>query len=515
MRDLLRKLLRERSTEFYVAGTLLWLLPGLLLWLLGLIYLWQSGWFWWFGGAVLLLALLSWGVRRILVRPVAQADEAPQRLEPRPEWSDHDRQVWRQCVARIEEAELAATPWDDIPRAMYDQLTYVARAYRGDDRDAEFAFSLPELLLMLETWSREYRAQVIEYMPLAHDVKISTVRTLTRHTDTALRIYSYMSPFIRALRIGINPLTGLAREFSSQLASKYMGDLGQQMQRNIRVILFEQVTQVGIDLYSGRLKFSDEEMQAYRQGMDKPGEEELTPLSVMFVGQLNAGKSSLINALKQQCVAETDPLPATAGFHCHSMQLANELEIYLIDTPGLDGKESTSKALLQAAVKVDLLIWVSQANQPAKALDKQFFEQWRSYFEKHLARKKPPLLLVTTHNDRLPPADSWHPPYDLADAGNRKVESMLAALRYTHESIGLSEDNLAVPVSLLPGEKSFNLDVLLDLLASASDEARATQLNRHRLDAGTGTPRVLKALQQTAGLLKVGSKLSRKKDSAL
>ena len=66
-----------------------------------------------------------------------------------------------------------------------------------------------------------------------------------------------------------------------------------------------------------------------------------------------------------------------------------------------------------------------------------------------------------------------------------------------------------MPVSLLPGEKSYNLDVLLELLISASDEARATQLNRHRLDADAGTPRVLKALQQTAGLVKVGVKLSR------
>ena len=319
-----------------------------------------------------------------------------------------------------------------------------------------------------------------------------------------------MSPFVSALRIGINPLTGLAREFSSQMASKYMGDLGQHMQKNIRVVLFEQVTQVGIDLYSGRLKFSEEEMLAYRKVQGKPEEVELKPLSVMFVGQLNAGKSSLINALKQQCVAETDPLPTTSGFHYHPMRLANELEIYLIDAPGLDGKESTSNALLQKAVEVDLLLWVCQANQPAKALDRQFFEQWSDYFEQHLARKKPPILLVTTHNDRLPPTDSWHPPYDLADPGSRKVESMMAALSYTHESIGLSEESPGVPVSLPTGEEPYNLDVLLDLLISASDEARAAQLNRHRLDADSNAPRVLKTLQQTVGLVKVGAKLSQK-----
>ena len=316
-----------------------------------------------------------------------------------------------------------------------------------------------------------------------------------------------MSPFISALRLGINPVTGLAREFSSQLASKYMGDLGQHMQKNIRVVLFEQVTQVGIDLYSGRLKFSEEELLAYRNAQQKPEEIDIKPLSVFIVGQVNAGKSSLINELKQQCVAETDPLPTTSGFHYHPMRLANDLEIYLVDAAGFDGEESTSTALLREAVKADLLLWVSQANQPAMALDKQFFEQWNGYFTAQLARKKPPILLVTTHNDRLPPAGSWQPPYDLSDTGNKKVQSMMAALRFSHDSIGLSEDIPAVPVALLSGEGSWNLDVLQALLLTASDDARAAQLNRQRLDADTGIPVVRRALQQTAGLVKVGVKL--------
>ena len=336
------------------------------------------------------------------------------------------------------------------------------------------------------------------------------MKKLGRHTDTALSVYRVLSPVISALRIGINPATGLAGVFSSQLASSYVGDLGEHMQKNIRFVLFEQVTQVGIDLYSGRLKFSEEEMLAYRMAQGKPEEVELKPLSVMFVGQVNAGKSSLINALKQQCVAETDLLPSTSGLHYHPMRLANDLEIYLVDTPGLDGRKSTTRTLIEETVKADLLLWVSQANQPAMDLDRQFFEQWSGYFEKHLARKKPPLVLVTTQNDRLPPVDSWHPPYDLADSGNSKVESMLAALRYAHESIGLLEENLAVPVALPGGGEPYNLDVLLDLLISATDEARGAQLNRERLNADSHAPRVLRAMRQTAGLVKVGVELARK-----
>ncbi len=511
LRRVLSKLLRERSTEFYLAGSLLWLLPALALLLLGLVYLWQAGWFWWFSGGLLLLALLSWGVRRLMAQPAAQPVEPMQHLKPQPEWSDHDKAVWRAGVAHITEAQLAATPWDAIPRAMLDQLTYVARVYHGGEKDAEYAFSVPELLLMLETWSRQYRAEVIEHMPLAHNLKISTLRTLSRNTGAAVKFYGYVSPLVRAVKIGVNPVTGVASEISSMLGNRYIGELGQHLQGNMKVVLFEQVTQVGIDLYSGRLKFSEEELAVRRDAEKRPQAEEIKPLSIMVIGQVNAGKSSLVNALKQQCVAGVDPLPATAGFHYYAMTLANELDVHLIDSPGLDGDEATSKGLLREAVKADLLLWVSQANQPAKALDQQFLQQWNGYFAEQLARKKPPIVLVTTHNDRLPPPGSWNPPYDLEDTGDKKARSMMAALRYSHQSIGLSEQSMAVPVALAPGADAWNLDVLQQLLQHASSEARAAQLNRQRLDSDNTSAVVKKALQQTAGLVKVGVKLAMKK----
>ena len=68
----------------------------------------------------------------------------------------------------------------------------------------------------------------------------------------------------------------------------------------------------------------------------------------------------------------------------------------------------------------------------------------------------------------------------------------------------------AVPVSLLPGDKAYNLDILESLLLAASDEARAAQLTRQRLESDGTAPVVLKALQQTAGLVKVGVKLALK-----
>jgi hypothetical protein len=241
---------------------------------------------------------------------------------------------------------------------------------------------------------------------------------------------------------------------------------------------------------------------------------ELKPLSVLVVGQVNAGKSSLVNALQEQCVAEIDTLPSTEGFACHHLQLDNGLELYLIDSPGLDGSEQTTQTLLEQAARADLLLWVCQANQPAKELDRQFMEHWQAYFVHHLRRKKPPLLLVTTHNDQLRPRADWQPPYDLEDTDNPRVAAMLDALRHAHETIGFAADDPAVPVALPPGGAHFNLDVLRELLQTLSDQARAAQLNRQRLDAADSVISLSRMLQQTAGLVRFGKTLALKKPAA-
>jgi uncharacterized protein len=506
----LDRLLKGRTKELYAVVMILWVIPALALSVLGLVYLWQAGWFWWFSAGLVLLSLISWLARYLLASQGETAQATLEHLDPRPNWSSHDHRVWEESLAHIESEKLGETPWADIPRLIFEQLAFVATAYHGKQGRAVYAFSVPELLLMMEIWSRDYRAEVIENVPLIQEVKVSTMMDFSGKANSAQRLYRYLGPVYRSIRTGINPVTGLLSEASSHIASRLFSELGVHMQHNMKVTLFEEVTKVAIDLYSGRLKLSEQELLTYRQAQGAPELEEVIPLTVIVVGQVNAGKSSLINALKEDCVAEVDATPATAGFHHHHVQLNGELDVYLTDTPGLDGSEATVKAIFREALQADLVIWVSQANQPAKALDKQFLEQWNRYFESNLARKKPPILLATTHNDLLPPAGEWHPPYDMTQSDKQKVKSMTDALAYTRKAIGLPEESLAVPVALLAGERSFNLDVLRGLLQSVAGEARSAQLNRQRLDAQSRASVVRRALKQSAGLMKSGVKIALK-----
>lgn len=506
--QLLRRLLTDKPLEFYLFLIFLWLLPALCLLGFGMVYLYQAGWLWWFSLGMLALTLSTLLIRHVLGTEVEGPVEPLLHLEPVDDWSSRDTDIWEQALANIEAADLLATPWEELPAAMLEQVTFIARLYRADDRHAEYAFSLPELLLMLETWSRDYRAIVIKNVPLSQDVKISTLRNISGKTGSITKAYRVVAPLISVARLFLNPAKGITSEIREQMMSQLLGGFSVHMQKSLRQALFEQVSQVAIELYSGRLKLSDAELLAYRQAQEPPEAIVTQPLSVIIVGQVNAGKSSLVNALQHEFTAEVDVLPATQGFGYYLMTLADGQQIHLIDTPGLDGKPKTNEAILAEAIKADLILWVSQANQPAKALDKQFLDQWVAYFEQHLSRKRPPILLVTTHNDSLPPADSWQPPYNLSDTENKKAVSMMQALNYTHQAMGLAEETEGVPVCLAPPEQIYNIDVLHNLLVSLSDEARAAQLNKERLKGSEDASLFKLAIKQSTGLVKLGYKLA-------
>jgi predicted GTPase len=515
VKALLQRILADRALQFYLFLSLSVLLPLLALAALGLIHLWQQGWILWFGLFLLVLASLSTVLRLQMGQASGEDREHPldsevEHLPPVPDWSANDRHVWALAQRNITDQALAETEWPDIWEAMQEQLSFVARTYHPDDREARLAFTVPELLLMLETWSREYRAVVLQTVPLIQGIKVSTLVSGSREVNRWKKTYDRYGPLLDLVRIITSKGMTLPGTIASALTSEFGSRLGEHVQRNLKQLLFEQVSQVAIDLYSGRLKLSERELTAYRDARSEPAPVKVRPLTVMLVGQVNAGKSSLVNALSSSCVAETDLLPTTSGFSRYHLTLADGLDIHLVDSPGLDGSEQVSDRLLEQAVNADLLIWVCQATQPAKALDRQLIDRWDAWFDRELGRKKPPLLLVTTHNDLLPPTAAWNPPYDMEDADNPKVGSMLEALDYTSRALGLDPATPAIPVAVT-GDGSFNVDTLKEVLLQVSDEARAAQLNRDRIDAANSASVVKRGLKQAGGALRSGYRLLRRR----
>jgi predicted GTPase len=512
MMDFLKRILSHRARQYYVFFTFMLAIPFFTLVGMGYCYLWDHGWLLQFSLGLLGLALISMLLHYLIMQDQAQVAEQSMdnqksvQLKPLLDWSIHDTKVWEASLINIKKLELSTVGWRDLPDAMLKQLAFVADNYHQNTSNAKYAFTIPEMLLMLEVVSRKYRGHVLENVPLSQNIKVSTIMGVSETSSKSYKVYKQYSLFLDTLRGILSAGSSVPGQIASKLGAELAKKLTDHMQQNMKQLLFEEVTQVAINLYSGRLKLSDEEMCLYRKSLPTAEEAVIRPLSVMVVGQVNAGKSSLINVLKEQSVAEVDVLPSTAGFYHYNLPLSKDLTITLIDSPGLDGNKHVANDLLEEAIKADLLIWISQANQPAKLLDKKLLDEWDHYFDKNLRRKKPPVLLVTTHNDMLKPQGSWHPPYDLNDMDDKKAQAIVMASRYTRETLGL-KDAPVIPISLKPGEVPYNIDALRDILFSLSTEARAAQLNRERFDASDRIALISKALSQTVGLASKGIKL--------
>src|SRR5262249_15195001 len=67
-----------------------------------------------------------------------------------------------------------------------------------------------------------------------------------------------------------------------------------------------------IDLYAGHLTLSDEELRTARDEDARTVGEPVGPIRLILMGQVSAGKSSLVNALAQETRASVGPLPTAA-----------------------------------------------------------------------------------------------------------------------------------------------------------------------------------------------------------
>jgi small GTP-binding protein len=98
------------------------------------------------------------------------------------------------------------------------------------------------------------------------------------------------------------------------------------------------------------------------------------PVDLAVFGVVNAGKSSLINALANQQVAETSPVGGTTtevkatGWREVVAEIG-PVAVRLIDTPGLEevGDEARERRALEAARRADLIVFITAEDLTAAA----------------------------------------------------------------------------------------------------------------------------------------------------
>jgi predicted GTPase len=436
--------------------------------------------------------VLAWRWQRQI--RVRQSDE-----EPSLHWTDRDRLAWQKVLDRVKGVEKIDDANFSDPRFYFDTAQEMAgkivRVYRPDAADPVAIVTIPEILSVVELASHDLNELAQTYVPGSHLMTVDHWRTARKAVDwyrTATNAYWFASAVF-------DPIKTATR----YVAAKWgMGKPFEMFQQNVILWFYSAyVKQLGfylIELYSGRLRVG---VERYRELMKEhapdstlassPADETPTiapspelpkprGVSISLVGQVKAGKSSLINALLGERRAATDVLPLTSEVTKYDLVAPGvPTHFVLLDTAGYGRAGAVNDNLEETAEAVqgsDLVLWVTHARNPARKADADFFVRLRKWFTERPHLRFPPVIVVLTHVDLLTPAMEWSPPYDWARGNRPKERSMADAVAAAGDSFpdvaGL------VPVCAAAGKEWGVQEGLLPEIVALLGEAKAVSLLR-------------------------------------
>jgi uncharacterized protein len=460
-------------------------LPWLSLFALGLVWLWEGGHVWVWAIAAAALGLLAWPLSISVNRRangearLALGDLA----EPARGWNAAERAAWAE-VLQIADATAPFSFMESEPliNSAGDIVEVVARHFHPDARNAWARFSLPEFLLLTERLSRDVRREALRHIPAIRAMRLSHLlwvhRQNERYGAAAQTGWRLGYGLWRIIRAALNPIQAAGQETSGILFEKTTRVLSYRLRAYATRLLVLEIGRASIDLYSGRLALSDEDLRVAQERDLVAATEAVMPIRILLIGQVNAGKSSLVNALAREIRSAVGPLPVTASAREHLLEQDGRPAVILVDMPGFD--ESAETSIDPAAQGADLIMWVVSATQPARGPDRKRLDDFRAWANAQLGRRPAPLILALTHVDELRPALEWAPPYDINAPDQPKARAIRNAVTAAARALDLPADT-TVPVAMPPGQEPYNIDALWATIAAQLDEAKLVQLDRLRV----------------------------------
>jgi uncharacterized protein len=442
------------------------LLPLLGLPVLGVIWLVQSSaGLWWLAAGLVALVFavfFHWLAGR---REAAAMEDslAGVRTAPGGNWPRQADECWVKVQRMADEATPEAWPLDEpagLGRLAEQVLRLVAGHFHPKSSQPLAEMTVPDTLMVIERAARELRLQVSEHVPGSHRITLAQVagaRRLKGH-------YERFSPLIKVLQAAVMP-QALLRQL---LGDMLLGSVFKAGSKNVqRWLLQEYIRKIGfhaIELYGGLVVLEGARpLEAVTRDstmdLDRAGDAEaarLEPLRIVMLGRVNAGKSSLVNALFGELVAATDVVPdSTAGIVPYRLERDDEVRALVYDTPGFDSDGADLAALDEASLGADLVLWVTAADRPDRADERARLDRLRDALADP-ARRAPPVLVALTHIDRLRPPREWDPPYGLDPPAGPKAEQIAAAVLAAAADLGVDVATV-IPVCAAPG-RVYNVD---------------------------------------------------------
>jgi predicted GTPase len=455
--------------------------------------LWTSGQgflAWWPMAASLSAGYLLgwyWQHKRRLLRPP--------NFEPPLFWTERDKQAWTLVKARAEAAaHLDPEKLTDLQfytEQAQDMAQELAAFYNPGAQDPVGALTIPELLAVVELAAQDLGQLIDQYVPGGHLLTVNDLRLARRIPDwyqSASNVYWIISALFNPLQTGIRyaaSSVGLSQPF-------------QMLHKNLLIWFYTAyVHRLGtylVELNSGRLRIG---VPRYRQLLQEQRQDgaagpagqapDAVPVdgarqvTLTLLGQVKAGKSSLINALLGDQRARTDVLPATDEVTRYELQPPGmPARLVLLDTVGYahaGPREDQVRATREAAQHSDLLLLVLHARNPARQADLAILQRLNAWFAARPDLRMPRVLAILTHIDLLSPAMDWSPPYNWEQPQRPKEQAIDAAMAAVREQLGHYLVGV-VPVCVAPGKVYGVEEWLLPVLADQLDEAQAVSLLR-------------------------------------
>ncbi|MDH6025485.1 GTPase family protein [Vibrio splendidus] len=399
------------------------------------------------------------------------------------DWSQKELSIWNDSKHHVRQQLMVDIEWGNLDQTGLEVLEFVAKKFDKKSLD----FSIPEGLKLFEEVSRRYKLVVREHIPGIEYLKVSYIKAgyeaYDKYGELGQKIVKAAIWGNHLKNLYLNPLKVVSDLGREQATSSMTRGVVDDMQYAAKQVLLDEVAAVAIDLYSGRFSIEDEALKA--SDVSELDEQrfapELEPVRIVLVGQTSSGKSSLINALKQELVAEVDVLPSTDISTVYNA-FVDDNDVRVVDLQGLDGNPKTEALMLKEMIQADAVLWVLKANQSARDLDKQLKDRFDAFYDdpKNISRKKPIVVSVVNQVDRLKPVDDWQPPYDLENPTSTKAKIIAQALEYNHI---LLQTDIVLPLAIAPEKEQFGLDILRQTLIERIADANNVQRNRQRLEA--------------------------------
>jgi len=442
--------LRPRFVVLFV----LWVLPVLACIVAGFIAMYQTDWIhiliWMFPG----MWAIAWLVGKIW-RPAkprhCHIDGKP--IQPPEFWTPRDVAAisivedYRGSVETIDFQSIT-----DVNRYVRDAeglADRLARHYHADfDDNLLNPLTVIEILSVIHLAVEDLEQWMLDNVPgsdLATVGQLGQIPGLINSVDIAQKVFYFATSVFNPAKLLAYPLWRKSGRVAVELQNELFRSFYQRYLRQVGFYL--------IEMYSGRLQggsrryrseFSQMSSAVRGLGGDVDAMQQLSDgnTTIAVMGQVKAGKSSLINALMQDQVCVTGVLPQTREVESYAYSIpGSQRSVVLLDTPGYDEADITSQQLRDiksASERADILLLVMAANVTARDADVRVVRELTEHYQSKPQLRPPAIIVVLTHIDRLRPVREWAPPYDWRHPTQPKEESIAAAVQYVKELLGPS-----------------------------------------------------------------------------